>query len=381
MTRDERVKRAKTQLILRYPFVGNLLFGMDIVWDTSIPTAGTNGEVIVLNPDYVDSLTDEELVFLLAHEVCHPMLGHCFRLETRDRYKWNQAGDYVINHMLSEDKIGKMPDGGLLDRNIYEQGKGNTEGIYNLLPDTPKDEQGMGGEGQPLDDCIGNNSDGQVKTQSDLDRLSAKWKVKVAQSANATKIMGKMTSGIERLVNEVLRPKVDWRETLLRFMQKLRVDDRTYARPNRRFITQGMYMPSITGMGLGEIVVAVDCSGSVGQDEINQFNSEINTIWEDLLPSRLHVVYFDNEVSHYDEFNKGDDVVIKPHGGGGTAFSPVFEYLDKKDIQPVACVFLTDLYCNDFGREPEYPVLWISTTNDDSMKVPFGEIVRMHDNN
>jgi predicted metal-dependent peptidase len=381
MTRDERVKRAKTQLILRYPFVGNLLFGMDIVWDTSIPTAGTNGEVIVLNPDYVDSLTDEELVFLLAHEVCHPMLGHCFRLETRDSYKWNQAGDYVINHMLDEDGIGKMPDGGLLDRNIYEQGKGNTDGIYNLLPDTPKDEQGMGGEGQPLDDCIGNNNDKQAKTQSDLDRLSAKWKVKVAQSANATKIMGKMTSGIERLVNEVLRPKVDWKEVLLKFMQKLRVDDRTYARPNRRFITQGMYMPSVTGMGLGEIAVAVDCSGSVGQDEINQFNSEINTIWQDLLPSRLHVVYFDSEVSHYDEFNKGDDVVIKPHGGGGTAFSPVFEYLDKKDIQPLACVFLTDLYCSDFGKEPEYPVLWISTTSDDNMRVPFGEIVRMHDNN
>ncbi len=51
MTRDERVKRAKTQLILRYPFVGNLLFGMDIVWDTSIPTAGTEGEVLVLNPE------------------------------------------------------------------------------------------------------------------------------------------------------------------------------------------------------------------------------------------------------------------------------------------------------------------------------------------
>ena len=193
--------------------------------------------------------------------------------------------------------------------------------------------------------------------------------------------MGKMTSGIERLVNEVLRPKVDWKEVLLKFMQKLRVDDRTYARPNRRFITQGMYMPSVTGMGLGEIAVAVDCSGSVGQDEINQFNSEINTIWQDLLPSRLHVVYFDSEVSHYDEFNKGDDVVIKPHGGGGTAFSPVFEYLDKKDIQPLACVFLTDLYCSDFGKEPEYPVLWISTTNNDNMKVPFGEIVRMHDNN
>jgi len=383
MDRNDRVKKAKTQLILRYPFVGNILFGMEVLWDESIPTACTNGEVVILSPDYVDSLTDDELVFLMAHETFHPMLEHCFRLNGRNPYKWNQAGDYVINQILIDDNIGTMPEGGLYDRELHAQGNGTTDGIYNLLPDTPEDEQGMGGEGQPLDDCTSNQASdksgkGKPKTQAELDRLSAQWKVKVSQSANATKIMGKMTSGLERLVGQILKPLVDWREVLMRFIVRHKNDLRTLARPNRRFIGQGMYLPSVSGESLGDIAIAVDCSGSVSQDELDQFSAEVKTIWEDLYPTRLHVLYFDSRVAHYDEFNRGDDVVIKPHGGGGTAFSPVFEYLDEKCIEPVACVFLTDLYCDDFGTEPTYPVLWVDTTVNNNSKVPFGEVVKMH---
>ena len=380
MTRDERVKRAKTQLIIHYPFIGNILFGMEVVWDTCVPTAGTNGLVIILNPDYVDSLNDDELKFLLAHETFHPMFDHCTRLEGRDPYKWNQAGDYLINQTLIDDSVGSMPQGGLYDRDIYAQGNGTTDGIYNILPNTPKNQQGMGGEGQPLDDCLGEGLPekyGTPKTQADKDRLSAQWKVKVSQSANATKVMGKMTDGLERLVGQLLKPKVDWRDVLMNYLVRCKIDLRRLGRPNRRFITQGMYLPSVSGEAMGELVCAVDCSGSISQDEIDQFSAEVTKVWEDLLPTRLHVVYFDYEVCHHDEFNRGDEVVIKPHGGCGTAFSPVFKYLDKKQIEPVACVFLTDLVCNDFGTEPSYPVLWVNTLSNDT-KVPFGETVEMH---
>ena len=73
-------------------------------------------------------------------------------------------------------------------------------------------------------------------------------------------------------------------------------------------------------------------------------------------------------------FEQGEAPVIKPHGGGGTAFSPVFQFMRDKDINPVACVFLTDLCCGDFGDAPDYPVLWVSTHND---QAPFGEVVMM----
>ena len=370
---EKRIAKAKTALILEHPFVGSVALNMPMKVDNNVPTAATDGKRVLFNEDFCKELDDEELKFLVAHECMHPMLEHNFRRGERDRYKWNQAADYVINKLLTDEGIGKMPKQGLLDENIYQAGGGTSDGIYNNLPDTPEDQQGNGGQGQPLDSC----EDGQG-SPAEVAQQQAEWKVKVAQAAQSAKMMGKLSAGLERLVAEILTPKVDWRDVLQRFVVKCRSDQRSWARPNRRFLSQGLYLPSISGESLGEIAFAVDCSGSIGQDEINQFASEITTVWQDQRPTKVHVIYFDSEVSHYDEFDRDNEPVIKPHGGGGTAFSPVFRYMEEHGINPVACIFLTDLCCNDFGDEPDYPVLWVSTHED---KAPFGEVVMMENNN
>ncbi len=369
----KRISKAKTALILEHPFIGSVALNMPMSIDNSVPTAATNGKRVLFNEEFCNGLSDEELKFLVAHECMHPMLEHNFRRGERDAYKWNQAADYVINKLLTDEGIGKMPEQGLLDDTIYNNGGGTSDGIFNLLPDTPEDGQGNGGQGQPLDSC----EDGQG-SPAEVSQQQAEWKVKVAQAAQSAKMMGKMSAGLERLVDEILKPKVDWRDVLQRFVVKCRSDQRSWARPNRRFLSQGLYLPSVSGESLGEIAFAVDCSGSIGQDEINQFASEISTVWQDQRPTKVHVIYFDSEVSHYDEFGQDDEPVVKPHGGGGTAFSPVFKYMMEHGIEPVACIFLTDLCCDDFGDAPDYPVLWVSTHDD---KAPFGEVVMMEDNN
>ena len=369
----KRISKAKTALILEHPFIGSVALNMPMSIDNSVPTAATNGKRVLFNEEFCNGLSDEELKFLVAHECMHPMLEHNFRRGERDTYKWNQAADYVINKLLTDEGIGKMPEQGLLDDTIYKNGGGTSDGIFNLLPDTPEDGQGNGGSGQPLDSC----EDGQG-SPAEVSQQQAEWKVKVAQAAQSAKMMGKMSAGLERLVDEILKPKVDWRDVLQRFVVKCRSDQRSWARPNRRFLSQGLYLPSVSGESLGEIAFAVDCSGSIGQDEINQFASEITTVWQDQRPTKVHVIYFDSEVSHYDEFGQDDEPVVKPHGGGGTAFSPVFKYMTEHGIEPVACIFLTDLCCDDFGDAPDYPVLWVSTHDD---KAPFGEVVMMEDNN
>lgn len=369
----KRISKAKTALILEHPFIGSVALNMPMSIDNSVPTAATNGKRVLFNEEFCNGLSDEELKFLVAHECMHPMLEHNFRRGERDAYKWNQAADYVINKLLTDEGIGKMPEQGLLDDTIYNNGGGTSDGIFNLLPDTPEDGQGNGGSGQPLDSC----EDGQG-SPAEVSQQQAEWKVKVAQAAQSAKMMGKMSAGLERLVDEILKPKVDWRDVLQRFVVKCRSDQRSWARPNRRFLSQGLYLPSVSGESLGEIAFAVDCSGSIGQDEINQFASEITTVWQDQRPTKVHVIYFDSEVSHYDEFEQDNEPVVKPHGGGGTAFSPVFKYMTEHGIEPVACIFLTDLCCDDFGDAPDYPVLWVSTHDD---KAPFGEVVMMEDNN
>ena len=377
---EKRLSKAKTALVLEHPFIGNIALNMPFILTEDIPTAATNGERVLFNPAFCGELSDEELKFLVAHECMHPMLEHPFRRQERDIRKWNQAGDYVINQLLVDEKMGKMPEGGLFDTVIWHKGGGTTDGIYKILPkEGPSDDSNGGigsvgnGGGDPLDQCL-DAEGGQAETE----QKAAEWKVRVAQAAQAAKMMGKMSAGLERFVGTVLKAKIDWREVLKSFVEKCKDDTRSWARPNRRFLAQGLYLPTSSGEAIGELVVAVDCSGSIGQDELDQFAAEVLTIKEDSNPSCIHVIYFDHKVSHYEKFTRDDELHIEPHGGGGTAFSPVFAYIEEHGIDPIACVFLTDLYCDDYGDEPPYPVLWIATDKDKT-DAPFGEVVVMDD--
>jgi len=115
---------------------------MPFVLSREIPTASTNGKRVRFNPDFCNELTDEELKFLVAHECLHPMLEHNYRRQERQHRRWNKAADYVINKLLVDDNIGKMPPKGLLSDDIHKAGKGTSDGIYNILED---DEGGGGG--------------------------------------------------------------------------------------------------------------------------------------------------------------------------------------------------------------------------------------------
>lgn len=369
---NQRLVKARTSLVLEHPFIGMIALNMPQVLDDTInpPTACTNGKEVRYHPEFVKSLTDEELKFLVAHECMHPMLEHPFRRGSRDPKTWNKAGDYVINQHLTDDNIGKMPESGLLNKSLFDAGNGTTDGIYNIIEADESDGSGAGGgHGDPLDNC--EDSEG---TPAEQAQDHAEWKVKVAQAAQSARMMGKMSAGMTRLVDEVLNPKVDWRDVLRRFVQKCRDSSRTFARPSRRFISQKLYMPSVSGETMGELVFAIDCSGSINQHELSQFSAELTQVKEDYNPKAIHVLYFDSEVSHYDKFTRDDDLVVAMHGGGGTDFEPVFRYIEEQGIEPVATVVLTDLCCSSFGEAPQYPVLWVTT---DRGTAPFGEIIEM----
>lgn len=370
---ETRLAKAKTSLILEHPFVGSIALNMPFELTDQVPTAATNGKQIIFNPEFVNKLSDEELKFLVAHECFHPMLEHNFRRGERDPKKWNQAADYVINQLLTDEGIGRMPDCGLLDRSIYDAGNGTSEGIFGILPENQDGDGDGGGDsgynGTELDECM--DAEG---SPAEKEQQASEWRVKTAQAAQAAKMMGKMSGNMQRVVDEVLSPKVNWRDVLQRFVVKVKDDTRSFARPNRRFLSQGLYMPSADGERLGDIAVAIDCSGSVSPDDLNQFAAELRVIKEDHNPRMLHVLYFDHDVSHYECYGPDDELDIKPHGGGGTAFAPIFKYLYEQMIQPAACVVLTDLCSSEFGSAPDYPVLWVSDYGDDA---PFGEVVKV----
>ena len=373
---SQKIVKAKTQLIFDQPFFASLLCSMPMTPDESIPTMATNGESIRFNPAWVDGLSIPEIVFVLGHEVMHCVFNHMYRKGTRDHKRWNKATDYVINDLLQTEKIGKVIEGSLLDAALVREGNGHAEGVYDVLskeaekqPDKGQDSPGPGQPGGSLDDCEDAGVD-----EADKAQKQAEMKVRVVQAANAAKMCGKLSVGMARLVDDIVKPKVDWREVLRRFLSDKAKMEYSFARPKRRFLADDLCLSSLQGEKAGCFVVAVDCSGSIDKATLDSFAAEIKAIVEDTHPAMTHVLYFDSKISHAESYGPYDSLDIKPHGGGGTAFSPIFEHIRVNDLQPIACVVLTDLYANDFGPVPAYPVLWASNGR---VEAPFGAIISM----
>lgn len=370
---DFKMSKAKTTLLFDHPFFASLALNMKWVRDDTLnpATMATDGETIYWHGEFVAKHTQDVLRAVVCHEVLHCVFQHMMRRGSRDPYNWNVATDVVINDLIKREKIGTLPEGCIDMPQLAQAGNYMAEQVYNLLPPPPpQGQQGQPGiQGTPLDAL--KDAKGTAAEQSEK---ANQMKVRVAQAAQAAKMCGKMSSGLERIVTEVLQPKVDWKDVLRRFVSVRAKTETSYARPKRRFLGEDLYLPSKSGETLGELYLAVDCSGSIGARELAEFTTEIKAIHEDLRPSRIHVVYFDSEISHYEQYEQEDTLNIKPHGGGGTAFSPIFAYADKHGIEPCACVVLTDLYCGDFGGAPSYPVLWVT---NGATEAPWGEIVKL----
>ncbi len=368
-TSERKLAKAKSLLILEHPFFATLACQLPWIRRDDIPTMATDGNNIFWNDEFVQGMSAEEVKFVVCHEIMHCVFQHCERLRERNMRRWNVATDYVINKLLSEENIGAMPEGGLRDDAIVNKCQGSADRIYNELPD---DEDGNGdGQGDGFDTLMPGSPDPATASAN-----AAKIKVAVAQAAQAAKMAGKLSAGLKRFVDEQLESKVDWRQVLRDFVASKAKVDISYSKLNRRFLHDDILLPSYDGEALGHIVVAVDCSGSIGQREISEFAAEIRAIHQDHRPEHLHVMYFDHGISHIDEYGPDDEIDIQPHGGGGTAFSPIFKKIDELGIQPVGVVVLTDLYCDDFGNVPGAPVLWVC--NSSQTKVPWGRVVPMH---
>jgi predicted metal-dependent peptidase len=367
-TQLARIKKARMGIILDAPFFGSLLMRLNMVREDDKQTFCTDGKRIAFNEEFAASLSDDELKGVLVHEVCHVAQGHLWRMDSRDPERWNHATDYQINQFLTDYTAEmaakgktvpwKLPEGGLID----PQFKGMaSEQIYHALP------TGSGGKGKP--------SAGEFEAPApEADGTSSEdaWKVAITQAANAAKMQGSCPGCVQRMVGEVLAPKVPWREVLREFIRAQARDDFSWRKPNRRYAAQGIILPGLFSERMGRLVIAIDTSGSIGEKELAEFQAEAQCALDECSPEAIDVIYCDAAINGTAEFLPGDAVKLKPMGGGGTAFAPVFAHVEAMDEPPVALIYLTDGYGSHAKQEPEYPVLWATTGTD---KFPWGTVV------
>lgn len=390
-----RIQKARTSLILDHPFFGSLLFRLKGRECRSIQTMATDGVSLFYNPEFVEALNAATLAGTLAHEVMHPALHHHVRRSGRDPRKWNEACDYAINPLLVDAGLS-LPDGVLIDSRFRGM---SAEQIYNLLETEAEQGSGSssgekepGGEGSGSDPSSHGDSNeptapvteggiGQVldappadeETEA-VEEQARAWEVAVNQAMTVAKQAGKVPAGLHRTLEGAAQASVDWRELLRRNWSETIPADYSWVRPNRRHLWRGLYLPGVVREGVGEVAIAVDCSGSVSSRQLRLFEAEVRSILEGQRPQRVHVLYFDSEVQKVEAYEAGQPVHLNPVGGGGTEFGPCFEWLDEQGIQPQTLVFLTDLYGSFPPSAPAYPVLWASTG---SQRVPFGQVIPM----
>lgn len=369
MSHVTKLDKAKVAIGLDHPFFASILYKRQLVSRKDIPTlAVSNRGTIYYNPEFVETLTVPQLVWGLCHEVGHVICQHATRRGSRDHKKWNYAGDAWINDTLDSCNVGdRIPN----TVNMHGSKDKTTEQIYDELPDDPQGNGKSGGKGQGNSGGQGDGEymqgdgmgediieEGAPLTEHEKNEIEAQAKIDLAEAAQVAKAKGKLPGALAEFVSDILNPKTPWHETLERYMTDMAKGDYSWSRPNRRFMSQRMYLPSVGRVPkLGEVVFQVDISGSITRNEIAYYNGHMKRIIEQTHPEKVHVIYTDTEVQHHDEFDNPEDVQINFYSGGGTHMPAGFDYIDEKGISPQVFITLTDGY-TDFGDAPGYPVIW-----------------------
>jgi predicted metal-dependent peptidase len=379
-----RLQRARTSLLLDHPFFGSLLFRLKWREVASVETMATDGVSLFYNREFVMELPAAHLVGVLAHEALHPALQHHIRRGKRCPKRWNQACDYAINLLVLDAGLS-LPDDALVSE-LYRCM--SAEQIYNLLESSDCTDGGQaressaasyegnedamapatpGGFGQVLDAPPPETNNGES-----VEQQAATWEIAVSQAQSVAKLAGRLPAGIARSLESSREAQVDWRELLRRAWSSTIASDYCWTRPNRRHVWQGLFLPGVHREGVGEVVLFVDCSGSINKRQLGLFEAEVRSILDGQRPEKVYVVYFDAEIQKVDSYEAGQPINLSPAGGGGTDFCPCFTWVEEQGLHPQVLIFLTDLYGTLPEAPPAIPVIWASNGRTTA---PFGEVV------
>lgn len=391
MLEERKVKKAKVSLMRNKRFAllsGILMVGKTYVDDIT-PTARTNGRDEWYGREFVKQLKDPELMFVMAHEASHKMYRHLSvwrKLYDENPRLANCACDYVINLMLTkldpEGKFISMPRmGGKVVGLIDKRFEGmNAKQVFDILKKESEREGEGEGEGEGDGDGNGDRFDdhdwesGKSLNQEERRQLDRDIDQAIRQGLMAQKQFGSGTGGGDRELGELLEPKINWREVLREFVKATcnGKDTSSWRKVNRRFLSSGgVYMPSLIGEKVGNIVIAVDTSGSIGGDELAEFLSEVKGIAEEVNPEKVDLLYWGSSVVSHEEY-EGNNVSsittsTKPKDGGGTDPVCVENYIEKNNIKPECIVVLTDGYVPSWGSSWNAPILWAITGGNDAV--------------
>jgi len=413
---ETKLSAARTKLILDKPFLGALVLRLPLVaadpkW---CKTTATDARTLYYNEDYIDSLSLDQTQFALAHEALHCALSHFARRQHRDRHRWDLACDFAINPLLIDEGLTPVQDALVMDEykgmtaeeiypcldevdslqphddHVYDQDSGDQggkagsggdrgEGGAGKSSAQQQEQQGGGGEPQQQQQKKSGGEGGAPKPQplshEERERLSVQWRQRMAGAAQQAMQAGKLGGALARLIDHLLQPQLPWRMLLAKYMTATARDDYNYSRPSRR--EGDAIFPSLRSSEI-DIVVALDTSGSIGDKEMGEFLSEIDAI-KGQVRARVTLHACDAQLADdgpwsyepWEEFKLPREFP----GGGGTSFTPVFDWLAREGRRPDLVVYFTDAQGEFPKQEPSFPVIWLIKGK---AKVPWGQRIQLN---
>jgi predicted metal-dependent peptidase len=381
LNHKERIEKAHISLMRNKDWVWlapTCMIGNVIIRD-DIPTAGTDGRDVFYGSKFLDKLNDAQVRATVVHENEHKARRHLTIYHHLDkkfgRHMVNMALDFAINRDIKKCERETRAVGqpylqcwdGLIDYCYDAKYDDDSRwGVIEILEDLQKNGGGNGGKGEGDGEGGMDQHDWDGAKEMTAEEQEALDK-QIEQALRQGQVLArKMAGNMPRDVGELLEPAVDWRQALRDFVTE-RVkggDYATYARPNRRYVSYGMYMPSTFTEAVDSILFACDTSGSIGPEDLREVLSEVQGCIEIVRPRSVDVMYWDTAVARHEHY-EGEDVLTvaqstKPAGGGGTAPSCVVAFCQEKRIKPTIVIWLSDGYVGgDWGEGLGCPAFWV----------------------
>ena len=385
-----RLLVSRLHLLCNNGFFGMLLMHIGFGLDVDCETAYTNGKKICFGPEFLDSLSDNELDFIMMHEVMHVALKHCFRGKNFEPERFNIACDIVVNSTIllsnnMDEKSITLSKYGVsmhLAPNGQEGHKYTAEQVYKMLPPCPTAKKSSAKYGDSWDDH-------EKWEESNLDEYEKEeWDhwvrtaCEIISIREATKSFGGGALMAKRLLNHINKSEVDWRTILNEFVQQ-EVNDYSFSPPDRRFDDSPFFLPDFNEKDekIQNIWFLIDTSGSISDDAINAAYAEICSAIDQFNGKLEGILSFtESYVTDPIPFSNVEELTaIKPIGGGGNDFSDIFRYMKNNMIDnlPSQIIIITDGY-DAFPKEQEamgVPVLWL--INNEDAQPPWGKVARI----
>jgi predicted metal-dependent peptidase len=368
----EKLISARVGLLLKASFFGNLATRLKLInADEWCATAATDGRNFYYNTRFIEMLRPKEIEFLFGHEVLHCVYDHFGRRGDRDPQLWNIANDYCVNGDLVKHNVGeKITSVPCLYDRKYD-GMSSEEVYDQLYEKATKIDIGS-----LLDQMIDEHLDGDSEGDGDEEgkgrpRLSAEDKqaikdeIKEAMLAAAATVdgAGNLPAGVKRLIQQLTEPQMNWREILRMNLESTIKADYTWMRASRKGWHMDAVMPGQKPDEMIDVAVMLDASGSISQDMLRDFLSEIQGIMDSFPSYKIHVVTFDTDCynpAQYDSDNLDSMIDYEVSGGGGTDFDCIFTYLKDQEITPRRLIVFTDGYPFGSWGDAEYcDTTWI----------------------